>query len=958
MKRFYEDPLKTSENRLKQRAYYIPEGKAEYISLNGIWNFAFFENGDAAPEKITYTDTIEVPSCWQLKGYEEPNYTNLNYPYPCDPPYVPDINPMGVYNRTFLLSDKNEKHYLVFEGLSSCGEVFINGKYVGFTTGSHLQSEFDITPYVTLGENTVTVKVHKWCAVSYIEDQDFFRYNGIFRDVYILSRPKNHLRDIEITADGNSVNIVTDKKATVSLLFNGEVIETKTVNRTGSFYVKSPALWTAETPVLYELLFECSGEEIRQKFGFRSASISKDFELLINGSPIKMKGVNHHDTTPHGGWCMTDEEIKKDLLLMKELNINFIRTSHYPPSPKFLNYCDELGFYVILETDIECHGFSRAVPALSGYDTWTVMKEAWPCYDKKWKNEFVSRMVRAFERDKNHPSIVIWSTGNESGYGENQKAMIDWLRARRPDALLHCEDASRKESYARDEKSPRRDVDFYSRMYVDRNVLVSSFATNDDYDQPIMLCEYSHSMGNGPGDVWEYWEIFYKYKKLIGGCIWEWADHAVYRDGAYRYGGDFKGELTHDNNFCCDGLVTADRQFKAGSLEVKATYAPFRFKVKKDGIEYINYYDFLDLTGKDITVKTYLDGTVYSEKTVSLTVKPHRKVFIPFDTPLPEECELSLSVEVTLSENGKEIGRIETEVPCKVKEKHVCGTLCPLTEDKFNIYAKGNGFEYTFSKQTGAFTSIKTNGSENLAKSTEITVFRAPTDNDRNIRYKWYMYDIWQGENLDKTFVKTYSAEIKDGVIAVSGSIAGVSRRPVFSFTQDITVFDDGRISFSVDATRAKVINVGYLPRFGMEFVLNKPNIPFTYYGYGPNESYCDMMHHAHLSMHSSTPEKEYVPYVYPQEHGNHTGVRELTVGNFKFLPENTADINVSKYSSHDLDKAMHTDELCEDGFTHIRIDYKNSGLGSNSCGPLPGEKHRFNDKKFKFRFTLIPQIL
>lgn len=366
MKRFYEDPLKTSENRLKQRAYYIPEGKAEYISLNGIWNFAFFENGDAAPEKITYTDTIEVPSCWQLKGYEEPNYTNLNYPYPCDPPYVPDINPMGVYNRTFLLSDKNEKHYLVFEGLSSCGEVFINGKYVGFTTGSHLQSEFDITPYVTLGENTVTVKVHKWCAVSYLEDQDFFRYNGIFRDVYILSRPKNHLRDIEITADGNSVNIVTDKKATVSLLFNGEVIETKTVNRTGSFYVKSPALWTAETPVLYELLFECSGEEIRQKFGFRSASISKDFELLINGSPIKMKGVNHHDTTPHGGWCMTDEEIKKDLLLMKELNINFIRTSHYPPSPKFLNYCDELGFYVILETDIECHGFSRAVPALSG----------------------------------------------------------------------------------------------------------------------------------------------------------------------------------------------------------------------------------------------------------------------------------------------------------------------------------------------------------------------------------------------------------------------------------------------------------------------------------------------------------------------------------------------------------------------------------------------------------------
>mgnify|MGYP004624848685 FL=1 len=951
--RFYENPLKTSQNRLKQRAYYIPGGCSEYTLLNGVWDFAFFENGDAAPDEISTWDKIDVPSCWQLKGYEEPNYSNINFPYPCDPPYVPDINPMGVYRRTFSVSEKLTKHYLVFEGLSACGEVFVNGKYVGFTTGSHLQSEFDITAFVTSGENELIVKVHKWAATSYIEDQDFFRFNGIFRDVYLLSRPKNHIRDIDITTDKNSINIAIDKKAEVSLYFENELLEKKIIDKSGSFTVKNPHRWTAETPDLYTLMFECSGEQITQKVGFRTVTISKDLELLINGSPIKMKGINHHDTTPHGGWCMTDDEIKRDLLLMKELNINTVRTSHYPPSPRFLEYCDELGVYVILETDIESHGFTRAVA--STLDGWQDMPEQWTCRNKKWKSEFVSRMERAFERDKNHASIIMWSTGNESGYGENQKTMIDWIRARREGVIMHCEDASRAECYVGVENTPRRDVDVYSRMYVDQATLVSLLAENDDYDQPVMLCEYSHAMGNGPGDVFDYFDIFYKYKKLIGGCIWEWADHTVYRDGAYRYGGDFKGELTHDGNFCCDGLVFADRSFKAGTLEVKAAYTPFRFKVKNNAVEYTNYYDFLDLTGKEIRIKIYLDGSIYDEKTVQVTIKPHKKTVIALDKPLPEECENALSAEVSLWENGLEIGRLEQEIPCKKKEKHVCGVLCPLTEDKFNIYARGDGFEYVFSKQLGAFTSIKTNGSEHLEKPAEITMFRAPTDNDAHMRYKWYQMDIWQGENLDKSFIKTYSACISDGVIAVSSSIAGVSRRPLYRFTQDITVFADGRISFSLDAKRAEVCNVDYFPRFGMEFTLKNPDAEFTYFGYGPRESYCDLMHHAHLGYHTSTAKGEYVPYIRPQEHGNHTGVRSLAIDGLLFEAGDKMDINVSAFDSHAVDKANHTDELFSDGFTHVRIDYKNSGIGSNSCGPRPQKKYWLDDLRFKFEFVITP---
>ncbi len=941
MKRFYEYPQKTSENRLPQRAYYIPGGEAEYTLLNGIWDFAFFENGDAV-ENVKKWDKTDVPSCWQMRGYENPNYTNINYPYPCDPPYVPDINPMGIYRRDFEIKDTTKLHYIVFEGISSCGELFINGEYVGFTTGSHLQSEFDITPFVKKGKNTVTVKVHKWCACSYIEDQDFFRFNGIFRDVYLLSRPKGHITDIAISTKGNSVNIITDRKTEVKLYYKNELLEAKLIDKKGSFTVKNKVMWNAEVPELYTLKFYCAGEEIVRKFGFRTVGVSKKRELLINGSPIKMRGINHHDTSAANGWCMTDAEIKRDLMLMKSLGINTIRTSHYPPSPAFLDYCDEMGFYVILETDLETHGMTRAIPNATYETAWTP-QSFWPSEHPDWEGEFVSRMERAYERDKNHASIIMWSTGNESGHGPNHVKMIEYLRKTDTSRLIHCEDASRRGIYD--------NSDVYSRMYLSLDML-DECLNDPKITVPIMLCEYSHSMGNGPGDIYMYWEKILKNPAFVGGCIWEWADHTVKENGVCKYGGDFKGELTDDGNFCCDGLVFHDRSFKAGTMEVKAAYAPFRFELKQGTIKYTNRFDFLNTDKFGIRYVIKCDGDVIEDKTVKLSLKPHASGTIIPEKPFPTECRLGASVTVYLMDGGKDIAHLEQPIKCKLINDAPAETPCIPVKIKGGYVFAGDGFEYTFSEQYGNFTSIVIGGEEQLAAPVKLTAFRAPTDNDRHIKNQWiYSAAGWQGENLDREFHKTYDVSLKKANLCISGCLAGVSRRPVIKYESVISVSSDGKISYTLSGTVPE--QAVFLPRLGYEFKLKKKNAAFRYFGYGPLETYRDMMHHATLGYFDSTAAKEYVPYVMPQEHGNHTGVKALDICSMSFACTAGMDINVSRYSAQQLYNAKHTDEIGESDATYLHIDYKNSGIGSNSCGPALLPEYAMNDKKFTFSFTL-----
>ena len=939
--RIYENPKSTSENRLNARSWYIPEGSCKQIMLNGEWRFAFFENGDRAGN-IEEWETIEVPSCWQLKGYENPNYTNINYPFPCDPPYVPDINPTGVYERSFQIEDGSLETYFVFEGVSSEAELYINGKYVGRTQGSRLTAEFDITEFVSSGTNTVRVYVRKWCCGSYLEDQDAFRYNGIFRDVYVLSRPHGHIFDIDIKTEENDIICTADAEFSAELYDGDALLERRdSVGGKVVFTVNEPSLWTAETPYLYTVKLYAAGEIITRKIGFRTIKISSDYELLINGTPVKLKGVNHHDTDPYKGWTMSEEDYVRDLKLMKELNINTVRTSHYPPAPKFLDYCDEMGFYVILECDIETHGFVRRYANI-GYKFDTENGE-WPCVEEMWKKEFLDRIERTYERDKIHTSVIMWSTGNESAYGVNQAAQIDWLKARDKVRLAHCEDASRAGSQEK--------TDVFSMMYPVVEKLCE-WAKDDNIGQPVFMCEYAHAMGNGPGGMWDYWNAIYENKKLIGGCIWEWADHTVMVDGVAKYGGDFDGELTHDGNFCCDGMVFADRSLKSGSYEVKNAYAPFRIKWENGVLKLKNCFDFTSFDGYTFEYNITADGESLEKRIVRVNTTPGDEFSVTPAAALPESCRLGCFITVKMTDvNGAELGTLEERLPVKIINREN-GEPLNITDGEFEIKAEGEGFSYTLSKQTGFITSALKNGSELLTTPMKLSYFRATTDNDRNVKAMWDRTNIWQGENFDCAFNKVYSYKLSGNRAEFTMSAAGVSRMPFFNYTLCYEFFADGKVSVSLNGKIRE--NVVWLPRLGFEFKLPYDTSKFKYFGNGPMDSYRDMTHHGITAWHESDADREYVNYIRPQEHGNHYGCRELEIENsLKFSAEDLMEISVLHHSIEQLTKAEHTDELKKSDGTHIRIDYKVSGIGSNSCGPQLPEKYRLCEKDIFFKFNI-----
>lgn len=947
MMRIYENPEKTSENRLAQRAYYIPGGISEYHLLNGKWRFSFFEYDTDVPDKIEKWESIMVPSCWQTEGYEAPNYSNINYPYPCDPPYVPDKNPCGVYEKSFTLETLWGRVYVVLEGVSSCAFLYVNDTYVGFTQGSHLQAEFDITGYVSEGENKLQVRVLKWCCGSYLEDQDAFRMNGIFRDCYLLQRPTGHIADVTVTTEGKKILVTADKTANIRLYDeNGAELGCTEEKSTAVFEVQNPVLWNAEKPYLYTVTLERDGEWIRQRVGFRTITISEKCELFVNGTAVKLRGVNHHDTNPQRGWCQTREELENDLKLMKQLNINCVRTAHYPPSPCFLDLCDELGFYVILETDIETHGFLRRYANVPYH--FDSESTDWPGSNPVWEKEFMERMERTVKRDRNHCSIIMWSTGNESGHGPNQIKMLQWLKELHDGRLRHCEDASRKGLY--------ENTDVISGMYLEPE-RIERMAEDEEVHLPIMLCEYAHAMGNGPGDVWDYNELFARYPNVIGGCIWEWADHAVIKDGIPCYGGDFAGELTHDKNFCCDGMVFSDRSFKAGSLEVKAAYQPMRTSYRDGVLDIFNAYDFTDFSECVFVYSIEADGKVVERGERKLSVAPHKTIQIPLklEQGASVNYKYGLYLICRLYHEGREVAVTQHELqkPLQSNAENKC--LCSVKEAPHILVFEGKDFCYTFSKQLGMFTSMIIKGEEQLEEPVCLTTWRAPTDNDIKIKNLWGSYNIWQGENMDKLFGKVYGCLSSEGFVKTEGSLSGVSRKPFFHYIQEVEVEENGRIHVKVEGTvREETV---YLPRLGYTFTFAKQNLPFRYYGCGPHESYCDMRHGSTIGMYESTAEKEYIPYVRPQEHGNHVAVKMLEIGKVRFESDVPFEINVSAYSTEALDKAEHINELVTDGKTHVRVDYKVSGLGSNSCGPELARKYQLHEKKIRFAFTITPSF-
>ena len=944
--RFYENISKTSENRLPPRAYYIPKGECEYVLLNGVWNFRYFERDFEIPAQITEWDKIDVPSCWQLKGYGAPNYTNVCFPFPCDPPYVPDDNPCGVYERNITVSDDEKRTYLVLEGVSSCAKLEVNGQYVGFTEGNHLRAEFDLTEFLSAGDNTLRVYVYKWCCGSYLEDQDMFRYNGIFRDCYLLRRPADHVTDVSISAENDRIVTLCDREATVTVYdADGTLLGTANGTKT-EISVAHPTFWNAEKPYLYTVKIEYNGEIIERKTGFRTIGISEKGELLINGVPVILHGVNHHDTDKNKGWCQTDEDLQKDLALMKSLNINTIRTSHYPPTPRFLDFCDEMGFYVVLEADIESHGFtnrySTSAGHQSGYDVDGTEREDWPCVKPEWKDEHVERMIRSAIPNRNHPCIFMWSTGNESGHGANHVAMIEWLKTLEDGRLIHCEDASRKGDYS--------NTDVVSQMYWSPS-MIENYALDDTKPKPFFLCEYSHAMGNGPGDVYEYNMLFEKYPKLIGGCIWEWADHVVTdENGVQRYGGDFPGEKTHDGNFCCDGMVFADRSLKAGTYEIKAAYAPIRTALQGNVLTVRNNLDFTNLDEFTLTLIYECDGEETGRKQLVLSVAPHETIELPLDIPA-FRAKYGAFLNCVLTRGTEVLAQTQHALPFEKITEPKTQNPASFSEDAHNIRITGKHFAYTISKHYGTLTEMTVDGKQLLARPVSLTALRAPTDNDRHMREVWLQPNGWQGENLNVPFSKAYECALDGNTVKIKGSLAGISRAPFFRYDLSYSFFEDGRIEVSLCGTVGKY--VAWLPRLGFAFTFRDVPTDFSYFGYGPHESYRDMHHGSRIGAFSGKAETEYVPYVRPQEHGNHYGTQMLSVASLRFETEKTFECHVSRYSTEQLLAANHTDELVPDGFLHAWVDYKVSGIGSNSCGPQLDSRCRLSEKEIAFDFTI-----
>lgn len=946
--REYEHTDKLSENRLPQYAYAIPYESLEkalagkcsesryYRLLNGTWDFAYFHRDIDVPDNPTDTkfdSAIPVPSCWQMHGYELPLYSNLNYPHPVDPPYVPDENPCGVYRTEFTLDESwtRRRTHIVFEGVSSCLYLYVNGKRIGFSQGSHLQSVFDITPFVHTGTNVLVAQVLKWCVGSYLEDQDFFRLNGIFRDVYLLSREADAIKDVEIKTTCQNISV----SAADFKVYDADGKEAD---------LTQPILWNSENPYLYTVVVCGKTEYIPYRVGMREISVGKNGELLINGTPVLLKGVNHHDTHPTGGYTESYEFLRNELFKMKELNINCIRTSHYPPTPEFLNLCDELGFYVVDEADLETHGFSTTCEG--GH----IPPESTPAEDivhsKEWTSAYLERIYRTVERDKNHACVIMWSMGNESSYGENIAAMLRWTKQRDPSRLTHYEGACR----AGDEL-----VDVRSRMYPRFDEMRELL--KKEPSRPLFLCEYSHAMGNGPGDVQRYMEIFRQYPNAIGGCIWEWSDHTVLVDGVPKYGGDF-GDPLNDGNFCCDGLTFYDRSCKAGTYNAKYAYQPIEVSLDGNILNVTNLFDFTDLSKTKILLALSVDGEIKETKELTVAAAPGETVRLSIPFSPPADCKHGVYLNFRLfNSDNCEIALKQFKLNSKKASVIKGKPFTDFTENKEHIIVSGNGFSFKFSKIYGTFDSIHINDNEQLASPMRLTTWRAPTDNDRNIRKLWGISknsNNWCPGNFDLTSTKVYDVRIEENRIVTTASLGSTARTPYFRFTQTAEFFDDGTVHIILDGKKKSTLSDIYLPRLGYEFTIPVKNKEFTYFGMGPGESYCDMNLHAVMDLYNSTPDKEYVPYIRPQEHGNHFGCTYLKFKNgLEFAADNAFECCVSSFDVNSLERAEHINELKPNGFTNVRVDYKVSGIGSASCGHTLLSEYQLNEMHMHFELYL-----
>ena len=1006
--RYYENLSVLHENTMPARAYYIPasrrmdnlvehrEESDRMQLLNGTWKFQYFNSiydiQDSFFEKNYDTenfDEIQVPSVWQMAGYDTHQYTNIRYPFPFDPPYVPQDIPCGAYVHTFEYSrdEKAPKSFLNFEGVDSCFYVWINGSYIGYSQVSHMTSEFDVTDVLQDGTNTVAVLVMKWCDGSYLEDQDKFRMSGIFRDVYILKRPKQAISDYHIKTR------IEDMLAKVEIEMkfysplnvkisiedrNGAVVALGSIAEEGTavLEIASPELWNTENPYLYKLILETENEVIVDHIALRKIEI-KDQVIYLNGQKIKFRGVNRHDSDPVTGFTINPEQITTDLTLMKQHNFNAIRSSHYPNAPFFYEMCDKYGFMVIDEADIEAHGpfmiYRKEDTDYNRFKRWNEKIAD----DPVWEEAIVDRVKLMVERDKNRFCIVMWSMGNESAYGCNFEKALEWTKNFDPDRITQYESA-RYRNY--DETYDYSNLDVYSRMYPALSEIQEYL--DKDGSKPFLLVEYCHSMGNGPGDFEDYFQMIQDNDKMCGGFVWEWCDHAIAHGTAengktiYAYGGDH-GEEIHDGNFCMDGLVYPDRTVHTGLLEYKNVYRPARvISYNKESGELVlhNYMDFDDL--KDYVKISYeltQDGLVISKGILpEFSVAPHGegKTNLKINVPENGKCYLKLiyhlKKELPLLDEDHILGFDEIEVSkedtkCKLAEKWIPKTVVDselqVNENDTQIHIKGREFAYTIDKRTALFTEMKFAGREYLNHPMELNIWRAPTDNDM------YIKSEWKKAHYDKAYTRAYTTEVvqgKHGVkITSHASVVAETVQKILDVTITWKIEAAGKIDADIAVTKDD--EFPDLPRFGVRMFLDKKLSAVRYFGMGPQESYCDKHQAASHGLYHANVDDLHEDYIRPQENGSHYDCEYVELNNSRYgivaSAEKAFSFNASYYTQEELEKKTHNYELIESDSVVFCVDYALNGIGSNSCGPVVLEQYRFDDVLFRFQFTLVPYV-
>ena len=1029
--RYYEHLSVLHENSMPYRAYYIPsstrndglvwqrESSDRIQMLSGCeWNFAWYPSVHDLSDLFYLQDykpgecwkKEEVPFCWQMRGYDSQQYTNIRYPFPFDPPYVPQDNPCGAYLHHFEWHRDQDAPcaFLNFEGVESCFFVWLNGSYVGYSQISHHTTEFDVSDILQEGDNLLAVLVLKWCDGSYLEDQDKFRFSGIFRDVYILNRPVNRIENYVIETDFTEsyehadlkIRFTFSKstipvKMTLTSPDNVEILHDKSFlpesDGSISIPVDHPDLWSAENPLLYTFVMDTGREVITEKVGFRKVEV-RNMILTLNGSPITFRGVNRHESDPVTGAVCNINQAYRDLSMIKANNFNAVRASHYPNSPWFYQLCDEIGLYVIDEADNESHGTGPLYFREEDYAERMCKAHVRIADNPEFIEPTLDRIRSMVIRNRNRPCILIWSMGNECGYGCTFEQSLRWTKETDPTRLTHYESAF---YLSADKEFDTSDIDIFGRMYPAFSEITDYLDSNPD--KPLLLVEYCHSMGNSPGDFKEYLDLIEKYPALCGGFVWEWCDHAIYKGTAengkamYWYGGDH-GELQHDGNFCLDGLVYPDRTPHTGLMEYKNIHRPLRamYDLDRQVLTLENYLDFTDpaeiircewtltLDGMPIDGEPLVDGLP--------SIMPHSKTEIPLIFTVPDRGRCFLTINYFLIKEwcclpaGLELGFDEIRIPTtEPRTLKAANLLAPLnSKTTMNVREKGDllifegeDFSYELDTLSGLFVSFKQGENEILNQPVDFNLWRAPTDNDAPLA------DLWKWERLDHTVTRAYEVKQIDlpgmdredrcapVTVSISQSVAAMSVQPILRISNKTTVFPDGRILLDIKAVKDPEIET--LPRIGLRLFLNEDMKQVSYYGMGPGETYIDKHHSGHHGYFEGTVASMHEDYIRPQENGSHfdcdyvsvTG-REtgLTVACGDTDSDHTFSFNASVFTQEELELKRHNYELEPCGSTVLCIHHQLAGIGSKSCGPDLMPEYSVCSDEYHFRFMIKPETV